>query len=63
VLRDARAADPHSWQQLEADLVAVVISMPLAHRRGSVKVLVQPLKLSMEGDTGIERPGSASVSA
>jgi len=29
-VEDARAADPGSWQQLEADLVAVVIGMPLA---------------------------------
>lgn len=29
-VEDARAADPDSWQQLEADLVAVVIGMPLA---------------------------------
>ena len=29
-VEDARAAAPDSWQQLEADLVAVVIGMPLA---------------------------------
>jgi hypothetical protein len=29
-LQDARAAGPESWQELEADLLAVVIGMPLA---------------------------------
>ena len=29
-LADARAADPQGWRELEADLVAVVIGMPLA---------------------------------
>jgi hypothetical protein len=29
-LQDARAADPGGWQNLEADLLAVVIGMPLA---------------------------------
>lgn len=29
-LQDARTADPASWQDLEADLIAVVIGMPLA---------------------------------
>ena len=29
-LQDARAADPGGWQDLEADLLAVVIGMPLA---------------------------------